>query len=1017
MKVQEIKYAGITSATSDYDCADGELSIAHNVVNENGAIRTVRDPKVVLSLDKKYLITTVHQTAEYRHYIIVKTDPNSESIYSLHWFNGNLTSAFDIETEKYQLQENNRRLPSSDGINAKSIKAVGNSLVVFTDGETHYYLWKQGAYMYLGTAIPQLPIQFGLYIETPTEADDISDCTNWISLDNSGGSIQESELSDWLESDDEELSLPQKYQKNITDGTLALVNRKIQDETNHNRFALPFMVRYAIKLYDGSYIMQSSPVLMIPETYPFVYLYEYGEGGGNLDRINVRFAMFSGTLRYKVYQSQYIEHFSNWSNIVVSVDVFVSPLIYLFDINGSVEKLIHPKHNSPGNYPVVNDSHYHVPFIGVGDWEYIRNVGQPWTHNPNNQYNQYRMTSDIKAWARDCFPDATTTYAYKATIPLKAIEVDKIRDSIVNETRFYKISSIAISDLASSSFVNVPLKNDVLKSLTSNEQLPDGYMTNEKLSFKDAFEYNSRMVYYGVTRNTLTGFASTLIAYTNISHVSGEEDLSYYLNVYTKVNNDDKYRQYMSSPLAAYGNVALPYIFIPDTRVEKIHLQIPQQGSLINNIQKTFDTIKHPLLNGVYVYLEFDDICESLTGSPLNPSETAGPTTSYSVRELNKIYISEANNPFLIKPTGIVTIDVPEILGISTTTKALSQGQFGQFPMYAFTGQGIWAMEVSSAGAIIAKQPISRDMVLGDGRSITQTDNAVLFASINGIQMIQGADIANISKDIDPTDTYSYESMPGLANILSDQTLPTVPFATFINDCRMVYDYRHRRVVVYNPSYNYAYLFSFDTMRWSTTASDFISDVNAYPKALATRNVGTFHILVDLTGETQDGEHFQTVYEDAEIDYEEEGETYTEEYNRTVKKIEDFEPQGFLVTRPIKLQTHNLKTIRVTLQRGDFRNNTFTTEEEVRDSSPHYPDSIIHSVPVTRTPHVLSILYGSRDLEHWFVVASSTNGNLRGFSGTPYKYFRIALLMDLRYSESVSGCTIQYEEKHTNQIR
>lgn len=51
----------------------------------------------------------------------------------------------------------------------------------------------------------------------------------------------------------------------------------------------------------------------------------------------------------------------------------------------------------------------------------------------------------------------------------------------------------------------------------------------------------------------------------------------------------------------------------------------------------------------------------------------------------NKLYSSAVNNPFFIPASSAVTIGNSQILGLSSAAKALSQGQFGQFPLYAFT--------------------------------------------------------------------------------------------------------------------------------------------------------------------------------------------------------------------------------------------------------------------------------------------------------------------------------------------
>ena len=99
--------------------------------------------------------------------------------------------------------------------------------------------------------------------------------------------------------------------------------------------------------------------------------------------------------------------------------------------------------------------------------------------------------------------------------------------------------------------------------------------------------------------------------------------------------------------------------------------------------------------------------------------------------------------------------------------------------------------------------------------------------------------------------------------------------------------------------------------------------------------------------------------------------------------------QSVIVTRPLKLDAPDLlKTIDTIIQRGVFRNGSVKT-----------------------------ILYGSRDLFNWHYIYSSNDHYLRGFRGTPFKYFRIVLICDLQQDESIFGCTVQYTPRFINQPR
>lgn len=106
------------------------------------------------------------------------------------------------------------------------------------------------------------------------------------------------------------------------------------------------------------------------------------------------------------------------------------------------------------------------------------------------------------------------------------------------------------------------------------------------------------------------------------------------------------------------------------------------------------------------------------------------------------------------------------------------------------------------------------------------------------------------------------------------------------------------------------------------------------------------------------------------------------------EKSDEFS-KGILITRPLQLDLPNIhKTIDTIIQRGNFAKG-----------------------------HVQSVLYGSRDLINWHLVWSSKDHYLRGFRGTPYKYFRIALVCDLQGGESIYGATVQFNSRLTNQPR
>lgn len=174
----------------------------------------------------------------------------------------------------------------------------------------------------------------------------------------------------------------------------------------------------------------------------------------------------------------------------------------------------------------------------------------------------------------------------------------------------------------------------------------------------------------------------------------------------------------------------------------------------------------------------------------------------------------------------------------------------------------------------------------------------------------------------------------------------------------MIYDYSHQRIIVYNPNISYAYVWSLKSRLWSLMESHIKNSVNSYPEALA------------LAEDPNDRHHTHLNMVD-------------------LSQSSDRLVPGLLVTRPLKLDAPDVhKTVSTVIQRGVFERG-----------------------------HVQSVLYGSRDMVNWFAVWSSANHIMTGFYGSPYKYFRVALLSTMQAGESVSGVSFDFTPRITDRLR
>ena len=607
-----------------------------------------------------------------------------------------------------------------------------------------------------------------------------------------------------------------------------------------------------------------------------------------------------------------------------SVDVFVSKPIYTYDQNGKCERFT--KSEQYGSYCVCKHTNQKADTAKF-----------PLRYQKRTFNELYAFTFDPQNLK---YPSA------RLMIPRRS--ADTVKEDIRSVSQFYLLESVKLEQLAT---VRTPLnvEEDYLQSLLTREVMTDDYDSHDRLIPRYAFAYNARLNMANLRKVLYDSFnAGAQFAFTDGYVMNGsmpgilDSKISYCVFFFIKQDGRDIVVQGESYML---GNLT-PTLFLFYPNVNAYKAVIVEWNSFPSCHEVQLE--QHSFLNGAFFFGGWDDPAENAT------TPTASSDEDRIVDVPNKIYTSEVNNPFYFPVKGINTVGTGAILGISSAVKALSEGQFGQFPLYAFTSEGVWALEVSSSGTYSARQPVTRDVCVNSG-SITQIDSAVLFATERCRMLTAGSAAACISDSLDADTACSMTQMPYSEELLEKNGMTAadvsvIPFKDFIKECRMIYDYTNQRIVVYNPEQPYAYVYSLKSKAWGMMQSTIGSSVSSYPEALAMDKNGS---LVDLSLSGAGSAN------------------------------------GIILTRPLKFGAPDvLKTVDTVIQRGYFRKG-----------------------------HVQCVLYGSRDLFNWQMVCSSRDHRLRGFRGTPYKYFRLALLCQLSSDERLYGCTVQFTPRFQNRPR
>ena len=919
--IKELQYKGYATEPSDYECPDGQLATSLNLINEDSQLKPVFQPSELAELPSGYKVVYIHDTNTFTHYILLNTGTNK-----LYWIDESIitdaavkpVSSATIETELAQTSPS-RELYWFDSLQIYNVNGIGNTLVVLTDSGMHYLLWKGDTegYLYLGTHLPELPISFGLQGEVVR--------TDVFSISFNG--IGEGSL--WNEFSDENKS-------RITSQVLGKVNKFIADQsTKAGKFIFPFLVRYAYRLYDGSLTMHSAPILMVcsSDLAPQVF-WEHVTGHGEYTDAQLRVVGVRHTLDYAVVLASRIDMLRQWKDIVRSVDIFISKPIYTYDQNGQCTRFA--QSSEINSFCIC---------------KHINQAADTNTYPLRYQYNTFNKLYK--------FTYNPTTFTYppgRLMIPRRS--TDQVKADIRSCSQFYLLKSIKLDELTTTRTA-VSVEEDYLQSLVNREVMTDDFDSHDVLIPQYSFAYNSRLNVANLKKKLYDTFnAGAMFCYTD-GYVQNFSDASPTIidrkaswGVYFFIKQDGRDIIVQGEAFAMSVEARLLFFYYPNVNAYKAVFYLFDHSLDVYEVPLE----AHGFLNGAFYF-----------GGWNNATKTANlpSASSDAIRTIdvpNKIYTSEVNNPFHFPVLGINTVGTGTILGISAAAKAMSQGQFGQFPLYAFTTEGVWALEVSSTGSYSALQPITRDVCINTD-SITQIDSSVLFATDRGIMLISGSQTQCITDGIFSEAPFNVLDLPGIDQLhaklghSADACLPMQPFLGFLAGCQMVYDYVHQRIFVYNPTkvngspkYTYAYVFSLKSKMWGMVFTNLASTINAYPEALAM---------------THDNKLVSFSETDEEV------------------------CKGLYITRPLKLEAADVqKTISTLIQRGHFQRGDVGT-----------------------------VLYGSRDLYTWHLIWSSKDHYLRGFRGTPYKYFRIAGLATLTDGKSIFGASVNFEPRHTNQLR
>lgn len=935
---QSIRYKGLSLTPDEMAVENGALSLCGNLELHDGALRPsivtgtpLSQPLTINGVVAKILY--VHETGNYRHLIAIASS-------AIYWFlqDGSLGSSTPIKSFDYESS-------------VLSVNSIGNTLIIVATDGLHYALWGDGGYKYLPQKPPFVEIAFSISDDYPENYSnggvDAEGSANGFrdafqqtiySCDEIFNKVKMS-IGDYMTKYCEYLAIKEDKQSEVTQSIYALVNRTNNLIASKGRFYANFFVRYCYRMFDGSMIMHSSPVFIpvqVPDNFIVMsanahsfnatdgYINTYDnfnfqreDGKNNKSNVHITKAAFiyyprNVDLNYTILDAKRDE-LEEWKDVIKSVDVFITP-------------------------PIINvNTSEKITSLGATRKNYKLGHGQV--------YKTYESDQNLIGGTSVYFP---------------SLSVDAYRNKLKNTSAFYKVCSLKISDLTNYTTKKLPVDKNAVYQVSLQEQMKDDYKTHNSLFAQGGYVYNHRLNLYGMKEKLFQGFNGCVMlpGLYILKYDDSTDNQKYRYKIQkivvslnttsgTKyVESSDKFFSRQDIDGFMIGNLVK---FYPDSRADK--MAIFCKDSSDNDVIFVFPLEQCAELNGAMHMGDFTDNLEQYK------VDSFDYTVDDVVELSNKIYTSESDNAFYFPLNGINIVGIGTIQGIASTTRALSQGQFGQYPLMAFSTDGIWALEVSSKGTYSSIHPISRE-VCSNPKSITQLDQSVLFATNRSISRIAESQVVSMSDVLDgpgfnisgtlgkflnffnatDEDSDSVKTIKAQMRQLIDFTSSPIEF---FQRCQVIYDYKNSRIFCLDVTQTsktstadtVALCYSIKDNAWSTfLIQNVLTAINSYPHPYIQYRDGSVIVL------------------DKGYDYE-----------------DPTEYHGIIVTRTLKFD-----------------------EDNVPDSITGY----IHSLTSGTIP--VMWLYGSNDNQNWHYI-----GRLGGMKSSymathSYRYFRIALYLKMK---------------------
>lgn len=421
------------------------------------------------------------------------------------------------------------------------------------------------------------------------------------------------------------------------------------------------------------------------------------------------------------------------------------------------------------------------------------------------EVNQYKIADKSSFIEQSRYENQeTANYCAENHLPTVKSNAELVTE-LLTKQNFYRVKEIPFDDLVTgnttgnitlNTWIDLDLKDKLGDNLVNQDELPVDNFTHHQLVPRMQMVYNSKL--HTMDYKTLFSHGFPL-SYFQANQGVGQfianqvtpnsATFMYYIVVSIKTSKGiSKVVRYSTNALS-FSDLGM--ISYPDSRAKSIIIY-----QYYNNYTGSFYAKQTYTLTASdtqnYAYY----ISPDLKPIPFTSFASGNIESIPSEIEREDIYrngmkVSSVNNPFYFPSETTFTIGTGFIRNAKPNALQMSAGQFGQYDVYISTSEGFYSMDTGTTVSYNRISPASLEIPISD--ILCSTPFGVIFVGKRGIYVINGQEVKLLSEMIEQTE------------IVYSTGNPEIDFLTFISTLRnILYDnVQNELIFVGSGNYNY----------------------------------------------------------------------------------------------------------------------------------------------------------------------------------------------------------------------